>query len=46
MKRRGKKDRKVERVNFILSEPEATVDSNSSPLDWLSLRNGDGVVSH
>ena len=46
MKRLGTKDRKVERVDFILSEPKATVDSNSSPPDWLSLRDGDGVVSH
>ena len=28
MKGLGTKDRKVERVDFILSEPEATVDSN------------------
>ena len=46
MKRQGTKDRKVERVDFILSEPKATVDSNSSPPDWLSVRRGDGVVSH
>ena len=44
MKGLGTKDRKVERVNFILSEPEATVDRNHSPSDWLSLRRGDGVV--
>ena len=46
MKGLGTKDRKVERVNFILSEPKATVDSNNSLPDWLSLRKGDGVVSH
>ena len=46
MKRQETKDRKVERVDFTLSEPEATVDSNHSPSDWLSLRKGDGVVSH
>ena len=45
MKGLGTKHRKVERVDFILSEPEATVDSNHSPSDWLSLREGDGVVS-
>ena len=46
MKRQETKDRKIERIDFILSEPKATVDSNNSPPDWLSLRKGDGVVSY
>ena len=38
----------MERVDFILSEPKAIVNAvlDNSPLDWLSLRQGDGVVSH
>ena len=43
-----REDTKVERVDFILSEPEATVNGvlDNSPSDWLSLRVGHGVVSH
>ena len=35
-------------MDFILSEPKAIVNAvlDNSPLDWLSLRQGDGVVSH
>ena len=38
----------MERVDFILSEPKAIVNGvlDNLPLDWLSLREGDGVVSH
>ena len=48
MKRYQREDTKVERVEFILSEPKAIVNAvlDNSPLDWLSLRKGDGVVSH
>ena len=35
-------------MDFVLSEPKAIVNAvlDNSPLDWLSLREGDGVVSH
>ena len=35
-------------MDFILSEPKAIVNGvlDNSPMDWLSLREGDGVVSH
>ena len=47
-KRYQSEDTKVERVDFILSEPKAIVNGvlDNSSLDWLSLRQGDGVVSH
>ena len=43
-----REDTKVERVDFILSEPKAIINAvlDNSSLDWLSLREGDGVVSH
>ena len=48
MKRRGTKDMKVGRTDFILSEPEATVDGvlDNSPSDWLSLREFHEIVSN
>ena len=47
-KSKRQKDIKLERVDFTLSEPEATLDGvlDNSPSDWLSLRVGHGVVSH